>query len=136
VDEITIIGIDETGVTEPRNDGTQGSGLYTVPLILSRTPSSEWGRFFVGAWDRPESFTTMHRSGIASVRGNKIFLVGTTLEEIMEVHMPVLKAAVKRANSQERGRLDSDKQEKQSQREKETEFRNHVREMIEKIKFD
>ena len=35
---IRIIGIDEEGVTRPRNDGSAGSGLYVVPLRLNRKP--------------------------------------------------------------------------------------------------
>jgi len=61
VQGIEIIGVDKAGVTQPKSDGTRGSGLYKVPFKLSARPPSGWDEFFVNAWDHPESFTTMHR---------------------------------------------------------------------------
>ena len=83
MEDIKLVGVDIDGVSEPRNDGMDGRGgsaLYTVPITLSAKPSAEWGRFFVEAWDHPETFTTQHRPRIATVQGNKVVLTGTTLE--------------------------------------------------------
>jgi hypothetical protein len=57
---IRIKGIILEEIGTPRNDGTKGSALYTVPFRLSRRPSSEWAQHFVQTWDYPPSFTTMH----------------------------------------------------------------------------
>jgi hypothetical protein len=40
----------------------------------------------------------MHRPGIASVSGNKIYLNGTTMEEVERYHKKTLKLAVEVAN--------------------------------------
>lgn len=96
---IRMTGVDLNGITTPRNDGTRGSALYAVPILLSRVPSPSWTESFVRHWDRPSSWSTMHRPGIASVRGNTIVLDGTTMDEVESVHMPTLKLAVDSANA-------------------------------------
>ena len=96
--DIEITGVDKAGVTQPKNDGTRGSGLYKVPFKLSDRPPTGWDELFVQAWDHPESWTTRHRPGIARVVGDTVVLDGTTMEEIEQVHKPVLEAAVERAN--------------------------------------
>jgi hypothetical protein len=77
VNEIRILNVIVDEVTSPRADGTRGSALYAIPLRLSDYPSAEWSRIFTSTWDRPPSFTTMHRPGIARVQGNRIVLDGT-----------------------------------------------------------
>jgi len=139
MEDIKLVGVDIDGVSEPRNDGMDGRGgstLYTVPITLSAKPSAEWGRFFVEAWDHPESFTTQHRPRIATVQGNKVVLSGTTLEEIDRVHKPTLKAAVARANENERQRLAQDAQDKEAKLQESYDFRQHVADMADKITFD
>lgn len=93
-----IIGIITDEVTLPRNDGTRGSALYAIPFRLSGYPNTQWCEYFIHCWDYPTSFTTMHRPGIATVRGNKIILNGTTIEEVQQYHRKTLIDAVKRAN--------------------------------------
>lgn len=93
-----IIGIITDEVTLPRNDGTRGSALYSIPFRLSGFPSPEWSEYFIHSWNYPSSFTTMHRPGIASVRGDKIILNGTTIEEVQNYHRKTLIEAVKKAN--------------------------------------
>lgn len=97
---IKIIGIDENGVTVPRNDGTPGSALYDVPLKLNRMPSAVWADILVRTWDRPPNWSTMHRPGIASVAGARIWLRGTTIEEIEKHHLATLKLCVGVANKE------------------------------------
>jgi len=97
---IRIIGVDEAGVTRPRNDGTAGSGLYKVPLRLNRTPSSRWAHLFPSAWDHPPQFTTMHRPGIASVSGDRIILDGTTMDEVERYHAATLRVVIPEVNAQ------------------------------------
>lgn len=97
---IRIIGIvvDEVGV--PRNDGTAGSALYTVPFLLSRVPPSKWVDFFVASWNHPPHYTAMHRPGIASVYARRIVLNGTTVQEVEQYHRETLMLAVDEANRQ------------------------------------
>jgi hypothetical protein len=97
-DEIKIKGILIDEVTQPLNDGTRGSGLYKIPFELNKRPNYEWINLFINAWNRPPSFSTMHRPGIASVYGNTIVLDGTTIEEVEKYHKDTLKLAVGVAN--------------------------------------
>lgn len=97
---LKIKGILVNEITEPRNDGSPGSGLYKIPFELNQRPSHEWIELFVSNWNRPPSFTSMHRPGIASVSGNKIILDGTTIEEVEKYHKDTLKIAVNVSNNQ------------------------------------
>jgi len=134
--EIKIKGILIDEVTQPLNDGTRGSGLYQIPFELNKRPSYEWIDLFVNAWNRPPSFTQMHRSGIASVYGNKIVLDGTTIEEVEKYHKETLKLAVGIANKtlkelQERQSL-IEKREKQRLEE----HKNKLGDISKRINFD
>ena len=95
---IKIKGIIVDEVTIPLNDGTRGSGLYKIPFELNKRPSYEWIDLFINSFNRPPEFTQMHRPGIASVYGNKIYLDGTTMEEVERYHKKTLKLAVEVAN--------------------------------------
>jgi hypothetical protein len=95
---IKITGVITEEVGEPRNDKTPGSALYVVPFRLSRTPSPEWVRAFLDTWELPPRFTSMHRPRIATVRGDRIVLDGTTIEEVERYHFDTLKLAVAEAN--------------------------------------
>jgi hypothetical protein len=102
-------GIAKEEVGRPRNDGTRGSGLYLVPIRLSRTPSREWSRFLIDCWNHPPSFTSMHRPGIASVHSNTIVLDGTTVEEMEKYHAATLRLCVDKANENEAARLERER---------------------------
>ena len=97
---IRIVGVDAKGISAPRNDGTRGSALYRVPILLSRKPDQVWAQLMVQNWDRPPLFTTMHRPGIGSVVGRAFVLDGTTLEEVEQYHLKTLKLAIEATNSQ------------------------------------
>ncbi|WP_459556439.1 TIR domain-containing protein [Lacunimicrobium album] len=90
--------IDELG--KPRNDGTRGSALYSIPFKLNFAPSSEWSNLFVQTWDNPPRFTTRHRPGIAEVVGDRIILTRTTIEEVKEIHRDTLKLVVEIVNAE------------------------------------
>jgi hypothetical protein len=94
---IRVIGIDRDDVGTPRGDGSPGSALYVVPLILSRTPSRLWATAFSERWNHA-LFSTMHRPGIGSVRGDRIILDGTTVEEVAQHHLQSVKQAIDYAN--------------------------------------
>ena len=133
---IRILGVDESGVTRPRNDGTAGSGLYKVPLRLNRTPSMRWVRLFTPMWDHPPQFTTMHRPGIASVSGDRILLDGTTLEEVERYHAATLRLVIPAVNAQ----VAAEEEAERVNRERDdAENRAHdeaVREAAKRISFD
>lgn len=98
-EDIRIQGVLLEEVTTPRNDGTRGSVLYEVPFRFSRKPPAEWNDLFIRAWDRPPSFSTMHRPGIASIYGDKLVLDGTTMEEVRDVHEKTLKLVLDETNA-------------------------------------
>lgn len=133
---ITIVGVDESGITAPRNDDTPGSALYDVPLKLNGAVHAEWADVFVRTWDRPPSWSTMHRPGIASVAGDRIWLRGTTLEEIEKHHLSTLKLCVSVANEKFNALLRSARAAKEAKRRREGEHRQHVRDAIKRLKFD
>jgi hypothetical protein len=133
---IQLVGIDKDGVTQPGKDGTRGSSLYSVPIRLSSRPTELWSKLFVEAWNHPESFTTMHRPGIASVVGDSVVLDGTTLEEVERYHLPVLKSAAIRANEGIRSQEAADAEGKSQEERERQEFRKHVDDAADRIKFD
>ncbi len=135
-ESIKIKGIVIDEITQPRNDGTHGSGLYKIPFELNRTPSYEWRELFVNAWNHPPSFSLMHRAGIASTYGNQVILDGTTIEEVEKYHKNTLKLAVEVANQ----RLEQINLRKQQQAERERiEKENHrknINDISNRINFD
>ena len=135
-EDIKIIGVIAQEVSQPRNDGTQGSGLYAVPFRLSRAADSTWGELFVRNWDRPPQWTSMHRPGIASVYGAKVVLNGTTMEEVERYHRDTLKLVVDETNRQWReakGHADTAEERRRAQ---EDEHRQHVEDVSGRIRFD
>ena len=96
---IQILGVIVDEITQPRADGTPGSALYAVPFQLSRRPSGEWAQTFVEKWNHPRSWTSMHRPGIASVSGDRVYLNGTTVEEVQKYHRDTLKLALEDTNA-------------------------------------
>lgn len=70
---LEIVGVDLDGVGTPRNDGTRGSALYMVPILLNRVPTPREAELLVANFDSPPSWTTMHRPGIARVSGDRLF---------------------------------------------------------------
>ncbi len=135
-DEIRLVGIDEGRIGTPRMDGSRGSALYSVPVKLSRPPSHEWGELFVQVWNRPPQWTSMHRPGIASVRGDCIILDGTTLDEVARYHRDTLKLVVNRVNellreSEQQSREVADREHRRRE-----EHEEEARRRAKDIKFD
>ena len=131
---ITGIIVDEIG--RPRNDGTPGSALYAVPFRLSRTPSHAWAELFVATWDRPPSWTSMHRPGIARVSGDKVILDGTTVEEVEKVHRTTLKVVVDRVNELITEMEDESRRIAERERQQREEHDRAVRDAASRISFD
>jgi hypothetical protein len=135
-DEIKIKGILIDEVTQPLNDGTRGSGLYKIPFELNKRPSYEWIELFINSWNRPSSFTTMHRPGIAHVYGNKIILEGTTIDEVEKYHKDTLKLAVGKANKTLIDLKESQKQIVGREKQKSEEHKNKLGDISNRINFN
>ena len=123
-EDIKIIGIISNEVTLPRNDGTRGSALYSIPFRLSSKPTRIWSELFLKNWDYPPRFTSMHRPGIARVASDKIILDGTTIEEVNQYHRDTLILCVEKTNEEEK---QIRKREEQLKRKKQEERENHYR---------
>ena len=124
VEDIKIVGIITNEVTLPKNDGTRGSALYSIPFRLSSKPTDTWSELFLENWDCPPKFTSMHRPGIARVDSDKIILDGTTIEEVKQYHRDTLILCVEKTNEEERRFR---KREEQLKRKKQEEIENHYR---------
>ena len=133
---IKIIRIITDEITQPRNDGTRGSALYKVPLQLSRTPTADWSRLFIETWNHPPQFTTMHRSGIAYISGDRIILDGTTVDEVAQYHRDTLKVVVQRVNELVAEREQVEQQQKEIELKQRQQHEADVREAAERLKFD
>ena len=132
---IRILGIITDEVTMPKLDGTRGSALYRIPFQLSSTPSALWSKIFVNTWNSPPRFTTMHRPRIASVYGSKIFLDGTTIEEVRDYHRETLLLCVDEANKKEKQIIEEEDRQRELQRKKEEAHSQNVSSIADKIRF-
>lgn len=135
-EDIKLVDVMAAQVTRPRNDGTEGSALYSVPIRLSAAAPSAWALYFVEAWDHPSRFSTMHRPGIARVSGQIVTLAGTTLEEVEKYHRDTLTLAAGEANRQYRDMLDRDAAREAREQELADQHRAHVDEVAKRISFD
>jgi len=97
-DPLELVGVVVEDVGTPRNDGTPGSGLYVVPIRLNREATATEMRLLVETWDRPPSWSTMHRPGILRVHGDRVILDGTTIDEVRDVHATTLRTVIDRVN--------------------------------------
>jgi hypothetical protein len=135
-DKIKIKGIVVDEVTQPRNDGTRGSGLYKIPFELNKTPRQEWVNLFIQAFNHPREFTSMHRPGIASVYGNKIYLDGTTIEEVERYHKKTLKLAVDAANNVYDQMQAQKKQQEEEERKRKEQHRKNLDDINNRLNFE
>ena len=132
--KITRVIVEE--ITEPRNDGTPGCALYSIPFALSITPPSEWVQLFAENWNHPPRWTTMHRPGIASVDGATVTLDGTTIDEVERYHRDTLQLAVAETNRQYR-ELQSEQERSRAREEVlREEHRKRIEDASKRIKFD
>lgn len=133
---IRIVSIVEESVTKPRNDGTRGSALYSVPFKLSNRPPAEWADYFPRAWDHPSSWTSAHRPGICEVRGDTIWLNGTTLEEVEKTHKATLLLALDETNARYAEYAARKAADESKRRKEEEDYKRHVSEQAKRIKFE
>lgn len=134
--KIKIEKIIEEEITSPKNDDSRGSGLYAIPFKLNEVPSYEWVEIFIRKWNHPSSFSSMHRPGIASVRGNKIILGKTTIEEVEKYHMKTLNLAVEEANQILNSYIVKQSMVDDEEKKKGLEHKNHVKSIVDRIKFE
>jgi len=132
--KITRVIVEE--ITEPRNDGTPGCALYSIPFALSAVPPPKWAELFIPNWDHPPRYTGMHRPGIARIHGAVVVLNGTTIDEVERYHRDTLQLAIAETNKQYR----EWRREQEETRSREDTFREARRRRIEdvskRIKFD
>lgn len=133
---VRIVGVIADEVTEPRNDGTRGSALYTVPFRLSKPVSHDWAAVFEQVWNHPPQYSTMHRPGIAHARGNRIVLNGTTIDEVQRVHRDTLILCVKETNRIVAEHEKRQQAERDAQVRANDEHRRRVQEAAQRIRFD
>lgn len=134
--DIRILGVIVEEVTHPRNDGTRGSALYTVPFRLSGSPRALWANLFVKHWNSPARFTLRHRPGIARVSGDRLLLEGTTIEEVDEVHRPTLKFAIEAANREYREITRRKAELRRAAEAEQDRHRRNVEDVVSKMTFD
>ena len=133
---IRILGIVVDEIGKPLNDGSRGGALYRVPFQLSARPSDKWADAFIEKWNRPRRFTSMHRPGIARIGGDKIYLEGTTVDEVERYHRDTLKLAVEDAN-QITAEYDAEQRARfEMERKRAEEHEQSVREAAKRISFD
>jgi len=132
---LDIVGVIEDEVGTPRNDGTAGSALYAVPIRLSRVPDALESRLLVQVWDRPPTWSTMHRPGISRVSGDRLILDGTTIDEVAQVHAKTLRLVVDKVNelAAEQRRRDQVEQERRDA--ERTAHQEHVSDTARDIEF-
>ena len=131
---IVDVVVDE--VTQPRQDGTHGSALYAVPFRLNRIPSEVWSELFLGCWNRPPQYGNMHRPGIASVRGDRIVLDGTTIDEVKKYHQKTLVQCVNLANEREIAYHQSQRNKEERRRQQVEAHRIAIQDDVEDLSFD
>jgi len=133
---IEITSIISDAITNPRMDGTRGSGLYAIPFQLSRRPSADWAELFVETWRHPPRWTTMHRPSIAKVSGDRIILDGTTIEEVEKYHRETLLAVLDYVNERIAEHEKRQQQQAAEALKRTQEHESNVKDVANKITFD
>jgi len=78
----------------------------------------------------------MHRPGIARVRGDRLILDGTTIEEVEKYHLQTLKLAIAEANELVREEQAGARQRINVQDQKKEAHRKHVEAVAKRLKFE
>jgi hypothetical protein len=92
-------GIHITGIIDAEIESShRGGSLRKIPFQLSSEPDGVWEEIFIHNWNHPPTFTSMHRSGIARIEGDRVILDGTTVDEVARVHQTTLKLVVEETN--------------------------------------
>lgn len=134
-EKVEIKGLMSAEVGSPRSDGRAGSGLYAVPIRLSRMLSADEAQLLGGIWDRPPRFTTMHRPGIARVSGDIFVLDATTVDEVERYHAATLAAVVDRFNVDAARAAEYNSSRAATEEQAEAVHRQHVQDVARRIRF-
>jgi hypothetical protein len=127
---IRITGIITDHITDP----PPGSTRYEIPLRLSRPPEPRWVKYLLRAWD-DQSHPPAHRAGM-EVGSDRIILDSTTIEDLEQFHVKMLKLALDEANqlaSEDYGKLQSTLSAEQI---KQRQHREHVNALAQRLRFD
>ena len=123
-ESIKITGIDEAGVTEPQS----GDNIYTVAFQLGGYPSDRWHSIFE---------SECRKQGInAYANNNKILLHKTSIEQVRDSHLQILKGCVQIANDAEARELELKRVRDEERRKKIAEHRKHVKKVVNDMSFD
>lgn len=134
--DLSIVGVITERVGTPRNDGTAGSGLYAVPIRLSRSVSGQEARLLEALWDSPPQFTTMHRPGIARVSSDVFTLDGTTIDEVDKYHARTLALVVDAFNVEITRIRSAEQQQSEREEAQDAAHQQHVKDTAQRIRFD
>jgi len=135
MEPLDIVGVVTENVGVPRNDGTAGSALYEVPIRLTRHPDATESQLLSQLWDRPPSWSTMHRPGILRVQGDTVVLDGTTIDEVAQVHSKTLRLVVDKVNELASDQRRRDAAELQRRDAQARAHDQHVGEVAKEIEF-
>jgi hypothetical protein len=124
---VRLVKLIEKEVSDP----DPASGLYSVPFRLSREPSQDWIISFIQAW-RSRS----QHPCIAQVKGARITLDLTKIEDVRDTHSDVLKQCVEQANIEEAGRTTQLAERESAAIRPLEEHRENVHKVASQIRFD
>ena len=128
-----------SSLMKSRSRATTGHGAARSTRCLSsstRAPSTEWSDLFIRTWDRPPRWTTSHRPGIARVQGDRIVLVGTTIEEVQKAHRDTLKLVVDTVNKEIAELVRRRRAAEQAKAEQSQQHKESVRRIADDLKFN
>ena len=131
-ENIRIVGIVTDEVSEPRNDGTEGSALYHVPIALSRRPPRLWRKRFLQAWYA--GIYLMLRP--IEIHGDRLLIVETYMEEVERHHVARIMSILRETNHWFRREHERQERERQRRQRNREQHRSTVREFADKIRFE
>ncbi|MFC0277051.1 toll/interleukin-1 receptor domain-containing protein [Enterococcus devriesei] len=133
--DIKILNIISEDVTLPKMDGSRGSALYNIPFKMSEIPTDRWNQYFIHFWNNPSKYSSMHRSKIASIERDVIWLNGTTIEEVKNYHRDTLILAVNEANNAYNKEIVENEENRIRDIDKRNKLKKHINDEIRDITF-
>jgi len=135
VSHIRVTGIIKDEIGTPTGEGV-GGDLYSIPFQLTHAPSDKWVSLFEDCWDFPPHASTMHRPGIAKVKGDRIILTRTTIEEVEAFHLQTLKDVIGAVNIEFGKRAEEEALRDLARHEFSKQHSAKVSSVISRLKFD
>ena len=130
-EDITIVGVDASDFTPPRNAGERGWARHDVPVKLSHEPPPGWDSAFERAWTGGRMPSPPPS---VEIRGRTIVFTGTTWDEVRDkTWLAYLKTAVERANGCYREQLAREAQRKQEHEDRAAAERQEAKTVAEEI---